>query len=195
MKTMIKTLLVATALAGACSTVQANAATFNFTYTTTDGNILGGRFNGTLGADGNTFTTVAAATDFVSLNGTKLNIIAAYNETYNAAILGTIINAGGGNLTIDGSFADLLYTDSSADLGIGFIVNAGFPDLNNGKSIYIAFTSYTALEPFIASNFRASVVNDAAVPETATWAMMIAGFGMMGAAMRARRRSTKVSFG
>ncbi|QQV76566.1 PEPxxWA-CTERM sorting domain-containing protein [Sphingomonas aliaeris] len=34
----------------------------------------------------------------------------------------------------------------------------------------------------------------AAVPETATWGMMIAGFGMMGAALRARRRSTKVSF-
>jgi hypothetical protein len=33
-----------------------------------------------------------------------------------------------------------------------------------------------------------------AVPETATWGMMIAGFGMMGAAMRSRRPSTKVSF-
>ena len=34
----------------------------------------------------------------------------------------------------------------------------------------------------------------AAVPEPATWGMMIAGFGMMGAAMRTRRRSPKVSF-
>ncbi|WP_404829577.1 PEPxxWA-CTERM sorting domain-containing protein [Sphingomonas aliaeris] len=33
-----------------------------------------------------------------------------------------------------------------------------------------------------------------AVPETATWGMMIAGFGMTGAAMRTRRRSTKVAF-
>jgi hypothetical protein len=33
-----------------------------------------------------------------------------------------------------------------------------------------------------------------AVPEPATWGMMIAGFGMMGAAMRTRRRSTKVSY-
>ncbi|QQV79065.1 PEPxxWA-CTERM sorting domain-containing protein [Sphingomonas aliaeris] len=32
------------------------------------------------------------------------------------------------------------------------------------------------------------------VPETATWGMMIAGFGIMGAAMRTRRRSAKVSF-
>jgi hypothetical protein len=33
-----------------------------------------------------------------------------------------------------------------------------------------------------------------AVPETATWGMMIAGFGMMGAALRTRRRSTNVTF-
>jgi hypothetical protein len=34
----------------------------------------------------------------------------------------------------------------------------------------------------------------AAVPEPATWAMMFVGFGMMGASMRYRRRSTKAVF-
>ena len=34
----------------------------------------------------------------------------------------------------------------------------------------------------------------AAVPEPATWAMMLVGFGMMGASMRYRRKSTAVSF-
>lgn len=34
----------------------------------------------------------------------------------------------------------------------------------------------------------------AAVPEPATWAMMLVGFGIMGAAMRYRRRNTAVSF-
>jgi len=33
----------------------------------------------------------------------------------------------------------------------------------------------------------------AAVPEPATWAMMLVGFGMMGASMRYRRRSTKAA--
>jgi hypothetical protein len=37
-------------------------------------------------------------------------------------------------------------------------------------------------------------LNASAVPETATWGMMIAGFGMMGAALRTRRHSTKVTF-
>lgn len=51
-----------------------------------------------------------------------------------------------------------------------------------------------------ASSRQAGIVTIAtaaaagAVPETATWGMMIAGFGMMGAAMRTRRRRTTVSF-
>jgi hypothetical protein len=32
------------------------------------------------------------------------------------------------------------------------------------------------------------------VPEPATWAMMLVGFGMIGAASRYRRRSTKVTY-
>jgi hypothetical protein len=34
-----------------------------------------------------------------------------------------------------------------------------------------------------------------AVPETSTWMMMLAGFGLAGGAMRYRRRRTSVSFG
>ena len=39
-----------------------------------------------------------------------------------------------------------------------------------------------------------SIVQTPGVPEPASWAMMLGGFGMMGGVMRARRRST-VSFG
>ena len=35
----------------------------------------------------------------------------------------------------------------------------------------------------------------AAVPESSTWAMMIAGFGLVGGALRYRRRATRVVFG
>jgi hypothetical protein len=45
----------------------------------------------------------------------------------------------------------------------------------------------TGVQPF-------ATVTTAAVPEPATWGMMIAGFGVMGAALRTSRRSTKVSF-
>jgi hypothetical protein len=39
-----------------------------------------------------------------------------------------------------------------------------------------------------------AITPTAAVPEPATWAMMLLGFGMMGATLRYRRKSTKVSF-
>ena len=41
------------------------------------------------------------------------------------------------------------------------------------------------------SNFE--VAASGAVPEPATWGMMILGFGMMGASVRYRRRSSKVA--
>jgi PEP-CTERM motif len=37
-------------------------------------------------------------------------------------------------------------------------------------------------------------VGPGAVPEPATWAMMIGGFGMIGGALRYRRRRTRVAF-
>jgi len=43
------------------------------------------------------------------------------------------------------------------------------------------------------SNFSGQLVYSAAVPEAATWMMMVAGFGLMGAAMR-RRPRTQVTF-
>ena len=45
--------------------------------------------------------------------------------------------------------------------------------------------------PFALDNVRFTT---AAVPEPATWGMMIAGFGLMGASLRYRRRSVKVAF-
>lgn len=72
-----------------------------------------------------------------------------------------------------------------------------FADQFIGLSSVTAFDRVTidygqaGLYTFI-DDFRLGTV--AAVPETATWGMMIAGFGMMGAALRTRRRSAKVTF-
>jgi hypothetical protein len=44
------------------------------------------------------------------------------------------------------------------------------------------------------ANFRfTTAAAAAAVPETATWGMMIAGFGLTGASLRVRRRSVKIA--
>lgn len=45
-----------------------------------------------------------------------------------------------------------------------------------------------------ASVFSAFAAQNPAVPEPGTWALMIAGFGFVGGAMRAQRRRTTVSF-
>lgn len=52
-----------------------------------------------------------------------------------------------------------------------------------------AHTGYVYLD-----GFGAITPPTGAVPEPATWAMMLIGFGMMGAAIRYRRRSTAVTF-
>ncbi|WP_242183518.1 PEPxxWA-CTERM sorting domain-containing protein [Sphingomonas sp. CARO-RG-8B-R24-01] len=52
-------------------------------------------------------------------------------------------------------------------------------------------TSTASLASFVYAKFTPSVTT--AVPEPATWAMMLAGFGLMGAALRYRKRSTKLT--
>ncbi len=55
-------------------------------------------------------------------------------------------------------------------------------------------TSLVASGTLDAVNATNSASFNLAVPEPSTWAMMIAGFGMVGGAMRRRARTTKVSF-
>ncbi len=69
-----------------------------------------------------------------------------------------------------------------------------------GNSISISFTSIGSPSGQFAYSDDGSAVfayttgGPSAVPEPATWAMMIGGFGMVGGAMRYRRRKTTVSF-
>ncbi|HVF94078.1 MAG TPA: PEPxxWA-CTERM sorting domain-containing protein [Sphingomonas sp.] len=58
-----------------------------------------------------------------------------------------------------------------------------------GESIRsVSFTNNPGIDAFEVANFTA------VVPEPATWAMMLVGFGMVGAATRYRRRSAKVVY-
>ncbi len=52
----------------------------------------------------------------------------------------------------------------------------------------VSFTNLPATDAFETANFAIS-----AVPEPATWAMMLVGFAMVGATARYRRRSTKLA--
>nr|WP_295672196.1 hypothetical protein [Sphingomonas sp.] len=66
-----------------------------------------------------------------------------------------------------------------------------------GNSLGITFSTNTATDQeFYYTTYGRAVFayTTGAVPETATWGMMVAGFAMMGAAMRTRRRTAKVTF-
>lgn len=63
---------------------------------------------------------------------------------------------------------------------------AGTPGEVNGQNGYLAALPVTAGEIMLGGDANA-------IPEPATWAMMIGGFGMIGAAAR-RRNQTKVTF-
>ena len=58
----------------------------------------------------------------------------------------------------------------------------------------LGIANYKIGERRFTATFGNGVTIGAAVPEPATWAMMLVGFGMMGATLRYRRKSTKVSF-
>lgn len=80
-----------------------------------------------------------------------------------------------------GQLQDVTALDLAAFDALGWNVN--FDVLQNSGYRYTT-----------ASAFRAFAAANPAVPEPATWAMMIAGFGFVGGAMRAQRRRTSVSF-
>lgn len=78
---------------------------------------------------------------------------------------------------------------------------AGFgPQLFSGTTAMPAFSpgtfAFTSLSgvPNGSTLTISAVAAAGAVPEPATWAMLITGFGVVGGSMRARRRTTAVSF-
>jgi len=53
---------------------------------------------------------------------------------------------------------------------------------------YSVTTRYTVVAPTTGSSFSTISIHDATVPEPATWALMIMGFGAAGAMLRSNRR-------
>lgn len=64
----------------------------------------------------------------------------------------------------------------------------------SGTAQSIAFAGVANFIVFDDVTFGSATPGNGAVPEPATWAMMIGGFGMMGAVMRRRRRRSPLAF-
>lgn len=72
---------------------------------------------------------------------------------------------------------------AGGDFGIPAGTYFGFEDLENGGDFNYQDYQFVVLNRELP-----------AVPEPATWAMMIIGFGVIGASMRSRRHNVKVSY-
>lgn len=76
---------------------------------------------------------------------------------------------------------------------LGFTQFAG-PDLFTVSNMRPVFSLGTFQLTSIVSGSSTLTISAAAVPEPATWAMMLVGFGMLGAVIRYRRRSTAIVY-
>ena len=129
------------------------------------------------GAGGADFRTLAG---FLATSGSAANF--AYGSLYTFTTIG---NLGGLELAITHDDGVSLYANGIRLAGL----TAG-PTSAITEKVRLPDGTKTYTLVYGRENGSPSILNVAAVPEPATWAMMLVGFGMMGAAMRYRRRAT-----
>jgi len=158
-------------------------------------------------------TTVGGPVFGRTLAGTPPTDLSAVGTAVNYSVFGVIVGSTGSySLTVDSSFdsflslyanafnpADALANIVAANDDLGADVDAQIiATLTSGVS-YFAVVS--AFENGVAGAFRltidgpGTILPAAVIPEPASWALMLAGFGLIGASLRYGRRTTAVTFG
>jgi hypothetical protein len=210
---MFKSILVGAALVAAPAAVQAadisatGSGWCSVSYgCDSNGNYINNNFAGDAGEEFRDFFTVAIPLGTISSaslsiwnDGSNYNTDPAAVYTLRAA---TGISFGG--LASGDTLGSVLLSD--ADTGVGHFVTidlnaAGIAALNAAAgstflfggvvtySQHAEFAGYTGGYPAA----YLSLTQSGAVPEPASWALMLGGFGLVGSAMRRRRRAA-VSF-
>jgi hypothetical protein len=159
----------------------AHAETLSFSYTFGSSDVLSGDLTGSLLGDNNTFSVTGWSNMQLGSDAlTGLTTFGAYSQ-----ILGWTSNTP--FVTLDGSAFDL----SISGGGYGF-------NLSNDASVAALYGAGVAIgnspnfggsEFYNSANWSASLNSVAAVPEPETYAMLIAGLGMLGFIGRRRQRS------
>lgn len=170
---MKKMMIAAIAAATAFTAAPASAATL-VTLSLQNGALVGVFGNSFLrgsGTDDYTFDLSSAGNLFASANSLDVIFIPdALDFT---------------SVTLNGKDFDIISTGTLERRTITQAVNAGTQLLSVGYANGQGLSSYAG-----RLEFRPT----AAVPEPATWAMMLVGFGMVAGAARYRRRSTTATY-
>ena len=175
----MKTLATAAGLALALAAGTANAATYNFAYTSSF-NKIGGKLDGTLQGDGKT-VVVTGVHDFVRVNsgfGLSLPFVYSSDSLYGGSQPAFV--------TTDGSAMSLLACGAEFCPDEGFVFDTTgnldvFPLFGGGGSFDRPQADFFR-EPFVTGNWSLSVA-----PEPGSWALLIIGFALTGGLARRQR--------
>ena len=208
----MKTLLIAIAGMAAIS-APASAAPIvgSFSLTSFSGTYIGGTAATATGLDfGTAFASTGngygvngtalignATGSFAGLNGLTASIAdLALGATANPYTTNPFISFGSAS-NIVFNFSNAVLTRSPLGTSVSIAGQGTFSNGNAADTTTGMFTLATASQNGMASNVNftfTSNVSAAAVPEPATWALMILGMGAVGFAMRRRNTTTRVRF-
>lgn len=132
-----------------------------------------------------------AFTDNVAVNGPGTDIVLfelGYPDTWTVTINGITKTAAS---IATGQFITLYSVDYSLNAATLDLTDFGIPTGGTVDSLRLSFN----LTPLTqATTSLVGALNSESVPEPATWAMMVGGFGLVGAGLRRQRRTTSLSF-
>lgn len=186
----------AAAIVGSFSLASFSGAYIGGPAATAIGLDFGAAFGGSGNGYGNNGTALVgnASGSFAGLNGTFASVsdisLGAFANPYTS---NPFVSFGTNPITLN--FTDASYTRSGLGTSLTITGLASFSNgnpLDNSIGTFSLATSSQDGSP-TAIDFTFTS-NASTVPEPASWAMMVGGFGMLGAAMRRRRPTTAVRF-
>lgn len=180
-------LCVALCVAGLSSPAQ---AALNFSYLFSPGNTFSAVLNGSFLPGTQTFSI--SNIDSISVNGNPYHYDSVTVYSNDAFINPTATP----RIKLDGTLLDfniVATSGSHTDVAAFSVGNQYSTAVLGGNSLAAGTSGFSgtgSLGAFVPANFSAAVSN---APEPGTWALMILGFGLAGAALRHQRRMRNVA--
>jgi hypothetical protein len=205
-KPMLNAALGLAALLAVGSSGHAFAATYDFSYTFLDGGTPGGGAGAEAGTVTGQFTGTGPISDItnisnisLSLNGTAMTgpfFAWTYNGPANTPGFPGAFTLGNATISSDATKNDFLFTNAASTSdspGNYFYIIQPWNNPGPGST---TIATQLVNNGITIDNYNGQYVTEnwsiTAVPEPATWAMLILGMGAMGAVLRQRRNDSFV---